>query len=150
MLAEFLREVKCIAEVQAKQDEVRRLRVRRRRHGRRASQGQGQPGELDRSLDDLSEEGTIGADNASDNGEGDGDGYDEYGNGNADDRKDGEAIGDGDEEWQGEGSGSWQPGQGVYVDHGAIMDIVINHLSYPGRSELRVTIHEIDRDREWL
>jgi vacuole morphology and inheritance protein 14 len=40
---------------------------------------------------------------------------------------------DGEEEpWEGEGSGAWVPGQGVYVDHAAIMDIIIQHLSYPG------------------
>ncbi|RSH91056.1 hypothetical protein EHS25_010232 [Saitozyma podzolica] len=39
---------------------------------------------------------------------------------------------DGEEEpWEGEGSGAWVPGQGVYVDHAAIMDIIIQHLSYP-------------------
>lgn len=56
----------------------------------------------------------------------------------------GEAEGDGqdtatyeettttDQEWEGEGSGLWQPGQGVFIDHAAIMDIIIQHLSYPG------------------
>lgn len=37
-----------------------------------------------------------------------------------------------EEPWEGEGSGAWVPGQGVYVDHAAIMDIIIQHLSYPG------------------
>lgn len=37
-----------------------------------------------------------------------------------------------DQEWEGEGSGLWQPGQGVFIDHAAIMDIIIQHLSYPG------------------
>lgn len=35
-------------------------------------------------------------------------------------------------DWEGEGSGAWVPGQGVYVDHAAIMDIIIQHLSYRG------------------
>ena len=35
-------------------------------------------------------------------------------------------------DWEGEGSGAWVPGQGVCVDHTAIMDIIIQHLSYPG------------------
>jgi vacuole morphology and inheritance protein 14 len=39
-----------------------------------------------------------------------------------------------EEPWEGEGSGAWVPGQGVYVDHAAIMDIIIQHLSYPGES----------------
>jgi vacuole morphology and inheritance protein 14 len=42
--------------------------------------------------------------------------------------------GDEDEDWEGEGSGAWVPGQGVVVDHVAIMDIVIQHLVYAGRS----------------
>ena len=29
--------------------------------------------------------------------------------------------------------GAWIPGQGVYVDHTAIVDIMVQHLSYPGR-----------------
>ncbi len=52
---------------------------------------------------------------------------------------DGETTENGEEEkseeehnWEGEGSGNWVPGQGVYVDHAAIMDIIIHHLSYPG------------------
>ena len=40
--------------------------------------------------------------------------------------------GDGGEEWEGEGSGAWVPGQGVVIDYTAIMDIIIQHLSYPG------------------
>jgi vacuole morphology and inheritance protein 14 len=37
------------------------------------------------------------------------------------------------EEWEGEGSGAWVPGQGVVIDYSAIMDIIIQHLSYPGK-----------------
>jgi vacuole morphology and inheritance protein 14 len=29
---------------------------------------------------------------------------------------------------------AWIPGQGVYVDHACIIDIMIHHLSYPGQS----------------
>jgi vacuole morphology and inheritance protein 14 len=29
--------------------------------------------------------------------------------------------------------GAWIPGQGVYVDHTAIVDIMVQHLSYPGK-----------------
>ena len=47
---------------------------------------------------------------------------------------------EGDEhEWEGEGSGAWVPGQGVFVDHAAIMDIIIQHLSYPGERDRRQT-----------
>ena len=43
-----------------------------------------------------------------------------------------EESGDEDEDWEGEGSGAWVPGQGVVVDHVAIMDIIIKHLVYAG------------------
>lgn len=45
-------------------------------------------------------------------------------------------------EWEGEGSGAWVPGQGVYVDHAAIMDIIIQHLAYPGECPPR-EIHSL-------
>ena len=70
---------------------------------------------LEEADESVSEEGTIGPD-----GE---DGEHDEENGDNDDA-----------EWHGEGSGSWQPGQGVFVDHAAIMDIIVNHLSYPGMS----------------
>lgn len=38
-------------------------------------------------------------------------------------------VDDGDE---GEGSGAWVPGQGVYVDHSAIVEILLQHLTVPG------------------
>jgi vacuole morphology and inheritance protein 14 len=38
------------------------------------------------------------------------------------------------EDWEGEGSGAWVPGQGVIVDHPAIMDIIIQHLVFAGQS----------------
>lgn len=40
--------------------------------------------------------------------------------------------GDDDDEWDGEGSGEWEPGQSTIVDYAAIMDIIVDHLSYPG------------------
>lgn len=39
---------------------------------------------------------------------------------------------DEENEWEGEGSGAWEPGQSVIVDHAAIMDIIVDHLSFPG------------------
>ena len=33
-----------------------------------------------------------------------------------------------------EGSGEWVPGQGVHVDHAAIVEILLEHLSFPGRA----------------
>lgn len=38
-----------------------------------------------------------------------------------------------DEEDDLEEHGAWIPGQGVYVDHAAIIDIMVQHLSYPGQ-----------------
>jgi len=46
-----------------------------------------------------------------------------------DEDNDGEEV---DEDWEGEGSGAWEPGQSVVVDHAQIMDIIVDHLSYPG------------------
>lgn len=45
---------------------------------------------------------------------------------------DGQVDGDGEHEWEGEGSGVWEPGQSTVVDYAAIMDIIVDHLSYPG------------------
>lgn len=61
----------------------------------------------------------------------------------AEEEDEGEAVesdeedsGDEDEDWEGEGSGAWVPGQGVVVDHVAIMDIIIQHLVYAGESSI--------------
>lgn len=35
-----------------------------------------------------------------------------------------------------EGSGEWVPGQGVHVDHAAIVEILLEHLSFPGEPTL--------------
>lgn len=40
--------------------------------------------------------------------------------------------GDDDYEEDLEGSGEWVPGQGVHVDHSAIVEILLEHLSFPG------------------
>lgn len=37
-----------------------------------------------------------------------------------------------DEEQEPEEHAAWIPGQGVYVDHACIIDIMIHHLTYPG------------------
>jgi hypothetical protein len=39
-----------------------------------------------------------------------------------------------EEEKEPEEHAAWVPGQGVYVDHACIIDIMIHHLTYPGRS----------------
>jgi vacuole morphology and inheritance protein 14 len=117
VLSEFLREIKCIAEVQEKQAELDRQRresraVLRKRSSRQTMQS--------------TAEGNDGA-IADDNDEHAGDG-DDGGETTADDE-----VAGTEQEWEGEGSGMWQPGQGVFIDHAAIMDIIIQHLSYPGK-----------------
>ena len=52
--------------------------------------------------------------------------------GHVPDQVDGDGEAEETHDWTGEGSGTWIPGQGVFVDHAAIMDIIIQHLSYPG------------------
>lgn len=49
-----------------------------------------------------------------------------------DDDEDNDGDEEVDEDWEGEGSGAWEPGQSVVVDHAQIMDIIVDHLSYPG------------------
>lgn len=42
---------------------------------------------------------------------------------------------------EGEGPGTWVPGQGVLVDHGAIVEILLQHLSFPGESVRATGFH---------
>ncbi|TXT15887.1 hypothetical protein VHUM_00390 [Vanrija humicola] len=42
-----------------------------------------------------------------------------------------ESDDDDSSEWEGEGSGAWEPGQNAFVDYSSIMDIIVDHLSYP-------------------
>jgi vacuole morphology and inheritance protein 14 len=60
---------------------------------------------------------------------------------------DGHEIGDGDHQDEeleddesdtGEGSGLWIPGQGVKVDRPAIVEILLQHVTFPGMSSLAV------------
>jgi len=47
-----------------------------------------------------------------------------------------------------EDHGAWIPGQGVFVDHAAIMDIMIQHLSYPGQFyESRIISTKLTEDK---
>ena len=104
LLSEFLREIKYIATVQEKQEAESR---RRRRKAAQPKERENKP------IAEAAEEGsTSGA--VEENSD--------------DDSEDGE----GGEDWEGEGSGAWVPGQGVVVDHPAIMDIVIQHLIFAG------------------
>lgn len=115
VLSEFLREIKHIAEVQEKQAELDRLKreertLRRRRSQQTVETDVGASRSNDDAIDEVSEESaTIGAEDDED---------------------------DEENEWEGEGSGAWQPGQGVFVDHAAIMDIIIQHLAYPGEYDI--------------
>ncbi|WVR06414.1 hypothetical protein IAU60_003445 [Kwoniella sp. DSM 27419] len=106
VLAEFLREIKYIAHVQEKQAEAdqkrRDIRLIKRRESRQT---------IESAIEEEDDEtGSLAAENRGHIGE---------------------DVEDDDNDWQGEGSGNWVPGQGVYVDHAAIMDIINQHLSYP-------------------
>lgn len=57
----------------------------------------------------------------------------EEGGGSGIDSEEEDYIDEGDE---GEGSGAWIPGQGVPVDHGAIVEILLEHLTFSGMSHL--------------
>jgi vacuole morphology and inheritance protein 14 len=109
-----LREIKCIAEVQEKQAEIDRQRRETRTLKRRTSRQTMQSTAEGKDEAIAEEEGEQG-----------------------EDEREGTAYGDDatttDQDWEGEGSGLWQPGQGVFIDHAAIMDIIIQHLSYPGQ-----------------
>ncbi|WRT67889.1 uncharacterized protein IL334_004863 [Kwoniella shivajii] len=104
VLAEFLREIKYIAQVQEKQAEAERVR-----RETRSIRPRGSRHTLESAMED--DEDAIADESMTDQS-----GYDDQ---------------DGENDWEGEGSGNWVPGQGVYVDHAAIMDIIIQHLSYP-------------------
>lgn len=93
VLAEFLREIKYIANVQEKQAEADSRRRKR-------------PAERKESKQTIEEDEVLETEE--------------------------EESGDEGEDWEGEGSGAWVPGQGVVVDHPAIMDIIIQHLIFAG------------------
>nr|XP_019045512.1 vacuole morphology and inheritance protein 14 [Kwoniella bestiolae CBS 10118]OCF24442.1 vacuole morphology and inheritance protein 14 [Kwoniella bestiolae CBS 10118] len=108
VLAEFLREIKYIAQVQEKQAEENKLKK-----GTRSVRTRGSRHTLESAVEDddeaIADESMTMTTHS---------GYDEHEEDNEND-------------WEGEGSGNWVPGQGVFVNHAAIMDIVIQHLSYP-------------------
>nr|ODN99803.1 vacuole morphology and inheritance protein 14 [Cryptococcus depauperatus CBS 7855] len=97
VLAEFLREIKYIAQVQEKQVQEKQAE---------AEQGKGRPRRRE-----LRNESAVSDED--------------------DDESASESRVDDDEhEWEGEGSGAWVPGQGVFVDHAAIVEILIHNLQY--------------------
>jgi vacuole morphology and inheritance protein 14 len=111
VLGEFLREIKYIAQVQDKQAEADKARRETQSIQRRSSK------------QTMESAGTEGGDSAlADDDEGT-EANTEVGTNGAEEAHD----------WEGEGTGNWVPGQGVFVDHAAIMDIIIQHLSYPGK-----------------
>ena len=111
VLAEFLREIKYIATVQEKHAETERGRREAKELRRRGSKQT-----MDSAATDPEEAILMEDDETTADGH------------------EGANIEADDHEWEGEGSGAWVPGQGVFVDHAAIMDIIIQHLSYPGES----------------
>jgi len=109
VLAEFLREIKYIAMVQEKQIETERTKRDAKELRRRGSKHTMDSTNTDQEEAIELDEEVSPIDPV-------------------------ETCIEGEEhEWEGEGTGAWVPGQGVYVDHAAIMDIVIQHLSYPGK-----------------
>jgi vacuole morphology and inheritance protein 14 len=109
VLAEFLREIKYIATVQEKHAET----IRNQREAKLSRK---------RENKQKTETSTVADDESAVESEVERD----------DDQDEGDDQGGEEQEWEGEGSGNWVPGQGVFVDHTAIMDIIIQHLSYPG------------------
>ncbi|WVQ80690.1 hypothetical protein IAT38_002795 [Cryptococcus sp. DSM 104549] len=103
VLAEFLREIKYIAQLQARQEEKRK---QQRTVERRSSKYT-----LESAIEEDNDEAVADESLATDSRYGD-------------------DAGEGEHEWEGEGSGAWVPGQGVYVDHAAIMEIMIHHLRF--------------------
>ncbi|KAL8280512.1 hypothetical protein RQP46_007160 [Phenoliferia psychrophenolica] len=101
VLADFLREIREVAEVQRARDENWSKRPEDGEPSRRASEMSA----LDRGEDEGEEPEELDEEA----------GDESY-------------IYDGEE---GEGSGEWVPGQGVLVDHAAIVEILLQHLSFP-------------------
>jgi vacuole morphology and inheritance protein 14 len=112
VLADFLREIREVAEVQKTREEWEKREL--------LEEGERRTSESSAVDNDAS---TVGEGETEDEGE-------QYAKG------EGEL---GDEE----GFGQWIPGQGVRVDHAAIVEILLEHLSFPGASsfyrELRFT-----------
>ena len=112
LLADLLREIKFIANVREKQLEIDRSRREHDPHGE--SRPQPDFDHVDGDNDDAL------ADDEDDT------------QSSSEPRQNGHLDLEGKLDSQGEGSGAWVPGQGVYVDHAAIMDIMIHHLAYDG------------------
>lgn len=121
LLAEFLREIKHIAVQQEKHGNGKRNTEKR---PRQTSDAVSTSGDYNESAID-----------------------DEYDDEDTHSRPNGDYE-EAENEWEGEGSGLWEPGQSVVIDHGAIMDIIVDHLAYPGVSNRRSQlIHQITWSR---
>jgi vacuole morphology and inheritance protein 14 len=114
VLADFLREIRDIARVQKQLADERRARVLA---GSSGSSGGG----VKRSESKLTMSSSLGR--------------------NTDDRdrlvEEPEEVAPEDEreeEWEGKGSGSWIPGQGVAVHYEEIVEILLRHVAYPSAS----------------
>lgn len=110
VLADFLREIREIAKVKKQQD-LERVLQQPPEIGRKSKRSESKPSLSNEAgkpagLESLWKE----EDHA--NGEGDGLHC---------------------EEWEGKGSGSWIPGQGVLVRYEEIVDILLRHVSYPSK-----------------
>ncbi|KAL7423040.1 hypothetical protein Q5752_002339 [Cryptotrichosporon argae] len=120
VLGEFLREIKYIAKVQEQYESERARREHEHRLRKRASKGTMESlGES--AVDDDDEPDAEHGESESRDGA-DGEAHDSVAESSEDEMEN---------DWEGEGSGAWVPGQGVFVDHAAIMDIMIQHLGYP-------------------
>lgn len=112
LLADFLREIREVAEVKKGREEEWKRREEEgedeKRHSRRPSQLSAVEREMEGDVTGLAEEDD---DLRTEEGE------------------EGELDDGGDE-----GSGEWIPGQGVSVDHAAIVEILLVHLSFPGEA----------------
>lgn len=115
-LSDFLREIREIAKIKRLQQEEAETRARQRSLKRRGSKTT--------VASSLGEKEDWGPDDASSDTGAEPE-YDEEGH------------------WDEAGNGSWVPGQGVEVGYGAIVQILLKHVTYPSES-LTLTIRELN------
>ena len=123
VLADFLREIRDIAKIKKQQSEEAQARVL-------ANGGPANGDHTGRSLRRRDSKTTMesstagGSERESWAEEEEADGFGKADGGEDDDQSD-------EEDWQGKGSGSWIPGQGVVVPYAEIVDILLRHVTYP-------------------
>jgi vacuole morphology and inheritance protein 14 len=125
VLADFLREIREIAKIKKQQSEEAQARVLANggvaggEHARRPLRRRESKTTMESSNAGGSERESWADEEEADGfGKVDGEEYDE----------------DDGEDWQGKGSGSWIPGQGVVVPYAEIVDILLKHVTYPSAS----------------